>query len=243
MPVAMVLGGDPLCFFYGGVEAPYGMFEIDVVGGLRGRPMQDGARQGHRPAVPGRRRDRARRLRHARTSACVEGPFGEWTGHYAGGAQALHGARRQGDLSPQRSDPARRAADGRRAGRDGALPRGDALGDHQAEHDQRRRAGRRAGVVPRDRRRAHVPRRRDQAALSRPRGAGRPHRGAMRRLGLCVEIHRGGGRRRRRHQPRSSAVGDADPHRPEGVDPVHRRLVGFTRRPATPAGDARKAAT
>ena len=33
MPVAMVLGGDPLCFFYGGLEAPYGTFEIDVVGG------------------------------------------------------------------------------------------------------------------------------------------------------------------------------------------------------------------
>ena len=39
MPVVMVLGGDPLCFFYGGLEAPYGTFEIDVVGGLRGRAM------------------------------------------------------------------------------------------------------------------------------------------------------------------------------------------------------------
>ena len=28
MPVVMVLGGDPLCFFYGGLEAPYGVFEI-----------------------------------------------------------------------------------------------------------------------------------------------------------------------------------------------------------------------
>src|SRR5260370_13322401 len=40
MPVAMVLGGDPLCFFYGGLEAPYGVFEIDVVGGLRGKAMK-----------------------------------------------------------------------------------------------------------------------------------------------------------------------------------------------------------
>jgi len=39
MPVAMVLGGDPLCFFYGGLEAPYGVFEIDVVGGL---PVRNG---------------------------------------------------------------------------------------------------------------------------------------------------------------------------------------------------------
>ena len=43
MPVAMVLGGDPLCFFYGGLEAPYGVFEIDVVGGLRGKADEDGA--------------------------------------------------------------------------------------------------------------------------------------------------------------------------------------------------------
>jgi 4-hydroxy-3-polyprenylbenzoate decarboxylase len=36
-------------------------------------------------------------------------------------------------------------------------------------------------------------------------------------------------RRRRRHQSRSSAVGDADPHRSEGIDPVHRGLVGLRR--------------
>ena len=33
----MVLGGDPLAFFYGGVEAPYGTFELDIIGGMRGR--------------------------------------------------------------------------------------------------------------------------------------------------------------------------------------------------------------
>src|SRR6266581_2069833 len=31
-------GGDPLAFFYGGLEVPYGTFEFDVIGGLRGRP-------------------------------------------------------------------------------------------------------------------------------------------------------------------------------------------------------------
>ena len=86
MPVVMVLGGDPLCFFYGGLEAPYGTFEIDIVGGLRGRPMQmvrgkvtglpfpAGAEivlEGY--VTPDKR--------------VVEGPFGEWTGHYAGGAK------------------------------------------------------------------------------------------------------------------------------------------------------------
>ena len=40
MPVAMVVGGDPLAFFYGGVEAPYGTFELDIIGGMRGRPTK-----------------------------------------------------------------------------------------------------------------------------------------------------------------------------------------------------------
>jgi UbiD family decarboxylase len=86
MPVVMVLGGDPLAFFYGGMEAPYGQFEIDVVGGLRGRPtkMVRGRVTGLPfPAaaevvlegfVTPQRRE-------------IEGPFGEWTGHYAGGAK------------------------------------------------------------------------------------------------------------------------------------------------------------
>ena len=143
----MVLGGDPLSFFYGGLEAPYGTFEIDIVGGLRGRPMKmvrgkvtglpfpAGAEivlEGY--VTPDKR--------------VVEGPFGEWTGHYAGGAKPCTVL----DIKAiyHRNDPilARRAADGRRARRDGALPRGAALGHDQAEHDQRRRAGSAAGVVP-----------------------------------------------------------------------------------------------
>src|SRR6059036_1401916 len=40
LPVVMVLGGDPLAFFFGGLEAPYGVFELDLVGGLRGRPVK-----------------------------------------------------------------------------------------------------------------------------------------------------------------------------------------------------------
>src|SRR5437764_3442778 len=40
MPIVMVVGGDPIAFFYGGLEAPYGTFELDIVGGLRGRPSR-----------------------------------------------------------------------------------------------------------------------------------------------------------------------------------------------------------
>ena len=85
LPLVMVLGGDPLAFFYGGTEAPYGVFEIDIIGGLRGRPVRmvkgkitglpfpadaEVVLEGY--VTPERRE--------------VEGPFGEWTGHYAGGA-------------------------------------------------------------------------------------------------------------------------------------------------------------
>ena len=85
MPIVMVIGGDPLAFFYGGVEAPYGTFEIDIIGGMRGKPvpMVTGKMTGLPfPAnaeivlegfvTPDKRRE-------------DEGPFGEWTGYYAGG--------------------------------------------------------------------------------------------------------------------------------------------------------------
>ena len=242
LPLVMVLGGDPLAFFYGGTEAPYGVFELDIVGGLRGRPVKmvrgkvtglpfpadaEIVLEGY--VTPDRRE--------------IEGPFGEWTGHYAGGA-APHPVL---DIKAiyHRNDPilARRAADGRRAGRDGALPRRAALGHGQAEHDQCRRPRGPAGVVPRGRRLAPAPRHLDQAEISGPRGAGRADRGTMRRLGLCLEIHHRGRRGCRRHQSRASVVGDADPHRSQGVDPVHRGLLGFAGRSAPAAGKARGAAT
>ena len=85
MPLVMVLGGDPLAFFYGGMEAPYGVFELDIVGGMRGKPVKmvrgkvtglpfpanaEIVLEGY--VTPDKRH--------------MEGPFGEWTGHYAGGA-------------------------------------------------------------------------------------------------------------------------------------------------------------
>jgi 4-hydroxy-3-polyprenylbenzoate decarboxylase len=88
MPIAMVVGGDPIAFFYGGVEAPYGTFELDIVGGMRRRPTRMVRGKVTRlpfPAnaeivlegfVPPQRRH-------------PEGPFGEWTGHYAGGRRDM----------------------------------------------------------------------------------------------------------------------------------------------------------
>ena len=88
MPIVMVLGGDPLNFFYGGVEAPYGVFEIDLVGGMRGRPttMVKGKITGlpfpsHAEIVLEGYVDPKKTM--------PEGPFGEWTGHYAGGVRDM----------------------------------------------------------------------------------------------------------------------------------------------------------
>src|SRR6476619_2985558 len=86
MPVVMVLGGDPLCFFYGGLEAPYGVFEIDVVGGLRGKAMK--MVKGKITGLPFPAGAEIVLEGYVTPEKCVvEGPFGEWTGHYAGGAK------------------------------------------------------------------------------------------------------------------------------------------------------------
>ena len=86
MPVAMVLGGDPLSFFYGGLEVPYGTFELDVVGGLRGRAMQ--MVRGKVTGLPFPAAAEIVLEGYVQPNKTrIEGPFGEWTGHYAGGAK------------------------------------------------------------------------------------------------------------------------------------------------------------
>src|SRR5438874_7443595 len=88
LPVVMVLGGDPLAFFFGGLEAPYGVFELDLVGGLRGRPVK--MVRGKITGLPFPANAEIVLEGYVspdRTHA--EGPFGEWTGHYAGGVRQI----------------------------------------------------------------------------------------------------------------------------------------------------------
>jgi 4-hydroxy-3-polyprenylbenzoate decarboxylase len=82
MPLALVIGGDPLFFFMAGTEQPYGLCEYDIVGGMRKKPVEC-----VRGKVTG--------LPFPANSEIVfegflnndnrkfEGPFGEWTGYYA----------------------------------------------------------------------------------------------------------------------------------------------------------------
>jgi 4-hydroxy-3-polyprenylbenzoate decarboxylase len=85
MPIALIVGGDPLFFYVAGTEHPYGVSEFDVVGGMRGAPVKL-----VRGKVTG--------LPFPANAEIVlegfldpqnykkEGPFGEWTGYYAGGS-------------------------------------------------------------------------------------------------------------------------------------------------------------
>lgn len=84
MPVAMVVGGDPLAFFLGGLEVPYGTFEFDVVGGIRGRPEKMVRGKVTGLPIPANAEIVLEGYVHP-DRKLVEGPFGEWTGHYAGG--------------------------------------------------------------------------------------------------------------------------------------------------------------
>lgn len=86
MPVAMIVGGDPLAFLLGGLEAPYGTFEFDLIGGMRGRAekMVRGKITGL--PIPANAEIVIEGFVHP-DRKIIEGPFGEWTGHYAGGAK------------------------------------------------------------------------------------------------------------------------------------------------------------
>jgi UbiD family decarboxylase len=82
MPLALVIGGDPLFFFMAGTEHPYGLCEYDVVGGMRRKPVE--VVRGKITGLPfpanseivfeGFLNNDNRKF---------EGPFGEWTGYYA----------------------------------------------------------------------------------------------------------------------------------------------------------------
>lgn len=81
MPVAIVVGGDPLTFIMGGCDIPEGVSEYDVAGALRGKPIDVVAGKVTGLPIPANAEivlegfvdgDRLE----------PEGPFGDWTGTY-----------------------------------------------------------------------------------------------------------------------------------------------------------------
>ena len=81
MPVALVLGGDPLTFLLGGTEVPDRVSEYDVAGGLRGKPLELVRGRHTGLPFPANAEIVLEGFVHPET-VVPEGPFGDWTGTY-----------------------------------------------------------------------------------------------------------------------------------------------------------------
>ncbi len=81
MPMLMVIGGDPLAFFVGAFDVPEGTSEYDVVGGLRGKPVEVVRGKLTGLPFPANAEIVLEGYVHADRIE-VEGPFGDWTGTY-----------------------------------------------------------------------------------------------------------------------------------------------------------------
>jgi 4-hydroxy-3-polyprenylbenzoate decarboxylase len=83
-PVAVVVGQDPLLYMVSGLEVAHGLGEYDYAGGIRNEPYD---------VVPGpitelplpATAEIAFEAEMVQGDVSPEGPFGEWTGYYAGG--------------------------------------------------------------------------------------------------------------------------------------------------------------
>ncbi|HZR70558.1 MAG TPA: UbiD family decarboxylase [Burkholderiales bacterium] len=83
-PVAVVVGMHPLLFTMAGVELPYGKNEYDAVGGMMGKPVE--VILGPKTGLPiPANAEIAFEGSIAPDDLIQEGPFGEWTGYFAGG--------------------------------------------------------------------------------------------------------------------------------------------------------------
>lgn len=86
-PVAISFGHDVLLYLVGGMEIPYGVGEYDVCGGIRGEPVQiiKGPKTGL--PIPATAEIVIEGEIYPNQFVESEGPFGEWTGYYAGGSK------------------------------------------------------------------------------------------------------------------------------------------------------------
>src|SRR5262249_43513782 len=85
MPVAIVCGGDPMSFLMGCSEVPYGVSELEIIGGMRGVPVGGVKGPGTGPPIPANAEIVIEGFIEPDNSR-TEGPFGEWTGYYATGS-------------------------------------------------------------------------------------------------------------------------------------------------------------
>lgn len=86
-PVSISFGHDILLYLVGGMEIPYGTSEYDVTGGLSGEAVE--VIKGPKNGLPIPATAEIVIEGEIRPGDMVEseGPFGEWTGYYAGGSK------------------------------------------------------------------------------------------------------------------------------------------------------------
>ena len=85
MPIAVVLGGDPMSFLMGCSEIPQGVSEYEVIGGMRGSAVEVIKGPVTGLPIPANAEIVIEGFVEP-DNMRVEGPFGEWTGYYATGA-------------------------------------------------------------------------------------------------------------------------------------------------------------
>src|SRR5215469_5961540 len=82
MPVAIVAGGDPMSFLMACSEVPYGVSEYEIVGGMRGKPVEVIKAPVTGLPIPANAEIVLEGFVEPGNER-IEGPFGEWTGYYA----------------------------------------------------------------------------------------------------------------------------------------------------------------
>jgi UbiD family decarboxylase len=83
-PIAVIAGMHPILFSVAGIEIPYGVNEYDAVGGMMGQPVE--VIYGPKTGLPiPANAEIAFEGFIGPNDFVNEGPFGEWTGYYAGG--------------------------------------------------------------------------------------------------------------------------------------------------------------
>ncbi len=85
MPVVTVCGGDPMSFLMGCSEVPNGVSELEIIGGMRGTPVEVIKGPVTGLPIPANAEIVIEGFVEPDNER-VEGPFGEWTGYYATGA-------------------------------------------------------------------------------------------------------------------------------------------------------------
>jgi UbiD family decarboxylase len=233
MPVAVVCGGDPLSFLMGCSEVPFGISEFDILGGIRGTPIEVIKGPVTGLPIPANAEIAIEGFVEPNNMR-VEGPFGEWTGYYASDVRSEPVL----DIKAiyYRNEPILLGCPPERPGRNMSLSRCCALRATAGKHSGRGCAWRSCGVGARGRQRAVVARCRYQSALSRTCPTGWTRRLNVSRRCLLRPLYHRGRRRYRRVEPGGGRLGADYPLRSRHFDRYYSQCLVDAARSSDRAG-------